>query len=798
MPDSEVSVKFSTKAEAALWRAFVKLGEEAGKAGGAGNDAANGINKIDPAIKRFAASAKQITATPLERFNEQLVKLDKAMELQLVTAEEYARIKQKFETDLKIDTEPIKELSDEEKRAAKQAAEAKAELERFAESINRIKTTPLERFEQKMATLRATFREGLVDERGFKAGHDAFKAEYDATQIKEVTEEEKRAAAEAEKARVEMERFGESVKKITATPLDRLNDKMEKLRAAAKAGVIDPKQFKAAEGQFQTDYAKENLGSVVRAHSILRSENQKTGESAKSLGVVNTQTWASIVTAVSTGSQAVAGIAKAAFGQVKQALQEIRQEADKASRNLGESLKSQGTLAQLGATPEENKKLTRMADAAFMTGSVESRAQAADLVKSLSNANKLNELPLFGRMQRTGLVGDAGKFAGMLNTIQTSMGVDAGNSEQLASMVVQAGTKSYDDVNALIAGAAKAGAAAKGAKSKTSELLAGTAVMSQALGGSDLGGERMKAFYESLERNPRLRGENMLETLENIQKRTGGGKTDKVAKLLGSSEAMGAFQVLYQNRGDLAQQIGDIETARDKSYAAKKMDWLESDPARQAEIRRRASLARSELEKERTLGQPAALAQAAIDEESANARLGKVTGLQSGIARGMMNTFGVTTEGEQGREISGYVARKAGDIQRTWLGDRQLIAERARGLASDSHERQMITGSLRATDQELKMQQSGANQFDANRTMGIAEDGPLFRQRSQQQADRDAAAAAQMRAAQTQADAARDMKEFSGQMLEFGRLLTNQQNIVPVVPPDLSRRAQMQHAVPAE
>ena len=721
MPDSEVSVKFSTKGEADLYKAIVGIATEMNKAVSAGDRAANSLGKIDPELRRFAGSIKQISTTPLDRLDEKLTKLHKA------------------------------------------------------------------------------FSAGLIGKAELAAGYKLFQADFDASSLKQLTDEEKRAAAEAVKAAAETEKFAESVKKITSTHVDRLNEKLSRLQAALKAGHIDQKQFDSAKGQFQTDFARESISGAVRAHSVLRSENKKTGDSAKALGIINTQTWASMVTAVSTASQTIGSVARATFQQVKQALQDIRQEADNAARNMGESLKSQGSLAQLGATPEENKRLTQMADAAFLTGSVESRLQGADLVKSLSNANKLNELPLFGRMQRTGLVGDAGKFAGMLNTIQTSMGADAGNSEQLASMVVQAGTKSYDDVNALVAGAAKAGAAAKGAGGKTSELLAGTAILSQALGGSDLGGERMKAFYESIERNPRLRGETLADTLENIQKRTG-GRTDKAAKMLGSSEAMGAFQVLYQNRADLSQQIGDIETARDKNYALKKMDWLESDPARQAEIHRRASAARADMEKERTLGQPAALAQAAIDQEAANARLGKVTGFQSGFARGLLEKLGVPLNTDVGREFHGYATRKVGNIQREWLGDRQLISQRANiELPEDSPERQKIMGSLKATESELLRQQSGESQFEAGKIMGVREEGPLFRQRSQQRAERDEAAAAQLRAAETQASAARDMKQVSGQMVEFGRMFANQQNIIPTtVAPDTSRRAQFQHAIPAE
>jgi hypothetical protein len=206
----------------------------------------------------------------------------------------------------------------------------------------------------------------------------------------------------------------------------------------------------------------------------------------------------------------------------------------------------------------------------------------------------------------------------------------------------------------------------------------------------------------------------------------------------------------------------------------------------------------AEMERERTLGQPAALAQGAIDQEAANARLGKVTGFQSAVARGALSALGVTTEGEQGRELSGYLTRKVGETQRSWLGDRQLIAERAAGLPRDSAERQMIIGTLKSTDVELQRQRLGETRFEAARIMGIREEGPLFRERAGRIGTPDSAADVQLKAAERQEAAAREMKEVSSSMLQFARMLGTQTTSSPIISPDTSRRAQVQNAIPAE
>lgn len=703
MPDSEVSVKFSTKGEADLWKAFVKIAQEAGKAGGAGNDAAGGINKIDAEIRRFAGSIKQINATPLDRFNEKVEKL------------------------------------------------------------------------------RAAFKAELLNPKEFKAGFDALQKELDASNVKKLTEEEQKAAEEAAKAAAETTRFADSVKKITATPLDRLNERMTKLRAAMSTGAITAPQAKAAESQFKLDFAKESLRdyqgvipNVVRAQQLLVNENGKLAASTQAMGTTSKASWlATGVAAVASGTM-IAQAAMRIGAEVKKVIADVRQLGQEAAKNMASTVKAQAPLSQLFNTKKEFQQAQKMADAMFSQGVVESRDQAVKTIQDLQSAGKLNEIGFFAKVQQTGVAQDVGALARSINAFQTSLGSQAGNTQQMASMLMAAGANAPEpDFTQFATASAKAGAAAK-AQGGVSlpELLSSTAIVASSLNNSDAAGERMRALLNATQKKEGafLKGMSLEQMLDELLKR-GGGNIDsknfgpRLGKILGSDEAGNAAQILLQNREKLRTDTAAIAAARDQNLSAQKMSWVQEDPRWKATIEERKAKAAASLDLERGKGVVTSVANQVEDRLIREAQAGRW-----GPAQKMFGAGGGAAD------FDAQLAKRVTQTQRFFLGDEEVLKQRLADTQAGLDEKRQIQGALRGgqrISRDLEV-----DSLNERRMLGI---------------DRQPGTSVRVDDGGLRA-AASDLRDAANAI----RQAAEQSPTATTVAPDTSRRAQFQHAIPAE
>ena len=706
MPDSEVSVKFSTKGEADLWKAFVKIAQEAGKAGGAGNDAANGIAKIDPELRRFVGSLKQVTSTPLDRFNEKVEKL------------------------------------------------------------------------------RASLKSDLIDTKQFSKFYAEIQKEFDSESIVKLTEEEKKAADEAARAAEETTRFAESVKKITATPLDRFNERMEKLRGAMKAGAIDPQRAKLAESQYRGDLAKESFRdfsgvlNVTRAQQMIVAENGKLIDSTKKVGSESKTSWFAAATAAVASGTMIANAAMRIGAEVKKVIGDIRQLGQEAAKNMATTVKAQAPLSQLFNTKKEFQQAQKLADAMFSQGVVESRDQAVKTIQDLQSAGKLSEIGFFAKVQQTGVAHDVGALARSINAFQTSMPGQAGSTQQMASMLMAAGANAPEpDFTQFATATAKAGASAKAQGGVSMpELLSSTAIVASALNNSDAAGERMRALLNATQKKEGafLKGKSLEQMLDELQRRAGGDMSAKnfgprLQKMLGSDEAANAVQILLQNREKLKSDAQAIAAARDQDLSAQKIGWVQDDPRFKATIEERKAKAAASLDLERGKGIVTSVANQVEERLMREAQAGRW-----GPAQKMFGAGGGAAD------FDAQLAKRVTQAQRFFLGDEEVLKQRLADSLASMDEKRQIQGALRGgqrISRDLEI-----DSLSERRALGIAREPA--RGAGQEVTVNDGG----LRAAASELQAA----------AEALRQSATSNPTTPTVAPDTSRRAQQQHAVPAE
>lgn len=151
---SEVSVVMTAN-DATLWAAIQRQIGAAQKQKEGLDGVAKAGKAADQEMQRFADSVKRIVATPIERYQTQINKLDAALRADKITQQEHSRAVAAAKEQLVKATEATDE-------AALASARARDELKRFAEQTNKVNAKPLERYESEVRQLDAALRSNLI------------------------------------------------------------------------------------------------------------------------------------------------------------------------------------------------------------------------------------------------------------------------------------------------------------------------------------------------------------------------------------------------------------------------------------------------------------------------------------------------------------------------------------------------------------------------------------------------------------------------------------------------------------
>lgn len=618
--DSEVSVNFMSKGEAAVWQAFQKLVNAGQNAANVLQDAGGKATKLSSSLASFAKEIQRIPTQGVDTLATKLQKVQELLAKKVITPELAAAAEKKFR-------------SEDEATKARQKDESLAPLKRFAEEQVKIDTTPLEKAQASWHRLREAVANGLMTEQQFARASSRIHSEYAASVAKTAEAQQRLQQAKAtagpdpmtpdpaslaawnEQVRAikaaddEMKRFADDVRRVNATPAERLTAQMTRLNAALRSGKLSQEDFGRASRRAQEEYRDE----------LRKTEGAQGGVS---------QSFDSLATGIASRLVGMVGVAR----MVQAVLGEMKQAADDAARSVQTSREGMGALAQFD--PSQFGDLQKQARDLRSQGAADSIDSAAKMLFAMKSAGaEKSDIDTFAKLSKFGVVSDSAGMARSASALQTALGKDqAGTFADIVGRALTASKYTPATAEALVQGAAKAGSFARTQGVGAESLLAGTAILSSAKGSAEEGGSRIAALLRQTSQNKKLRGLDLGELVDTIAAKN--LPPEKLTKMLGDSEAIDAFQILSRQREDLRKAMADFASNRGRDPIAERLRMAESDPAIAAAARLREAEGRLEVARV-PLGVERTSLQSTI--EAARLRVEKTQG--SDTERGLKNAL---------------------------------------------------------------------------------------------------------------------------------------------------------------
>lgn len=198
-----------------------------------------------------------------------------------------------------------------------------------------------------------------------------------------------------------------------------------------------------------------------------------------------------------------------AISVVTRAMQQAREEAEKAAETLKAGFATRGELAQIveGRTQDEMRAdlaSLRAEAARFRTqGGMPTESLANEVVFALRSTGFMPDAGLFRDVGRTGLV-SAEKIPQLINSLDSLRdamgGAEVGTVEQMLNKALIAGAVSQTDIQKNLSAAAMAGSGAAALGISDEETLAAIAVLTDPLGSAEQAATRMRSLFKSLEK----------------------------------------------------------------------------------------------------------------------------------------------------------------------------------------------------------------------------------------------------------------------------------------------------------
>ena len=672
----EISVKFSSQEESRLWQNFTRLVVEGRKVALGLQEASESAVKFEKGLDKFSEQVKRIDAGPIGGLREEMRKLDAAVKVGLLTEEQASagriEAQRRYQAELrktreerqrigavdpldvsgdpskttadKIEAGPLreyqaamerlratreklamddatyaaasqahyaeyirqaKEIEAADRRVAdqrKEAAGVKIDRERDAfssqaDKVRKQDSTPEERLKNRLDELTQAQQRLGVSQQDFetlsKAAHDQYQRE-----LAESTAAINKAKAALDAERDSFTRQAEQIRRIDATPIERLKMRLDELRDAQKRVGMSQQDFETLSKKAHDQYQLEVRQSVAETERLKREAVETAQRSGSSFGEMSLGAMAAWTSVGAT----VIGV-----------LNKVRQASEEAGQALKSAAPSRGTLAQLALDdPAKYLEMSAQADSLRAKGVTTSLEEANQFMLAMHSANAGDEIDVFSRAKRVGLIQDPSSMIASAAGIRESFGADAGSIQDLVNRSLVASASSPAKAEELLRGAGKAGVAAKQQGISVDELLSLTAIMATAKGGADEGGTRVAALLSALavsepERDSRgrvkkdsflqesLRGRSVEDIAADEKFRT--ATPAQLQRALGSKEAVETLGVAMEQIAKLRDQTPRIRRGVEENKLETGISIVEADPRVMAAVNLRAQQGAQEVER---------------------------------------------------------------------------------------------------------------------------------------------------------------------------------------------------------
>lgn len=436
-------------------------------------------------------------------------------------------------------------------------------------------------------------------------------------------QEGKKSTKEANR---ELQRFADQTKRITATPLERYNTQMKRLKHAFDKGKLSAKEFQRASAM-----AKRELREISSPSFIGRFAGVTGGIAMATMGL------------------------RAYLGVMRQ----ITSESDRVAGRQRESEGGVSQLAQVATSQKDFNQLFLLAKQMFAQGVGDSVGGAANVVFQLRSAGLDSAAPLVTELAGSQLIGNAQEFVRAAKTLHENLGeAETGGFRAIVSKAFGASQFSPATAESLLLGTSRGAQSAKTLGLHDEELLAANALAATAIGTAEEGGTAVASLLRSLVREaPEVfKGKSLKESVELIDKQ--GLGEDELIEFLGRQEAARAFLVLRgaMRDGRFDEVVRGVEQAQRGDEVAQRLGFIANNPFLQTSRVRRETEARNEIAKE----------QRAI---MANAAQALILDTESQLER-------------RGQTMRGFFKRKFLETSRMFHGDDRAFLQRFGGFAN--------------------------------------------------------------------------------------------------------------------
>lgn len=702
----EVSVRFTSTEEAALWQSFSKLAN-AGKNVGTQLDGTNErAVKLSASLASFARQIQRIPTGGVETLATKLERVRDLLSKGAITPEQAASAETKFR-------------ADDAAAQSKSRDESLAPLKQFAARQVEMDVTPLERAQVAWSKLREAAANGLLTEQQLTRASIRVQREYQAA-VEQVAAAQRKAAEAAgqgltveqyeaqtraiREADADLTQFAERIKRIDETPARRLTAQLARLDQALQRGKLTHDEYGRAAKRAQDTYQDE----LRQSEDAQRRTNTAADNSSESI--------ASFATSMGTRLLGLVGVARTA----QAVFDEMRQAADKAAQSVQSSREGLGALAQFD--PSQFAGLQQQARELRAQGAADSIDAAAKMLFAMRSAGaEQGDIAAFAKMSKFGVVSDAAGMARSASALQTALGKDqAGTFADIVGRALTASKYTPATAEQLVQGAAKAGSFARTQGVGAESLLAGTAILSSAKGSAEEGGSRLAALLRQTSLNKQFRGQDLPDLIDSIAAKK--LSPERLKKLLGDSEAIDAFQILSQQREQLRAAIGDFSSNRGRDPIQERLRMAASDPSIAAAARLRETEGRLEVARE-----PVGVSRTALATRFAEEQIKVQNSRLDPISKGVLS---------YGLSATEYVGSAAPEAMNRKLSQGRWSPDSAFSLGLSMASRPRDTERVSAPQRRERVERDAARDEAAMR-----EQRELARQMS-------AAAEAQRRAAQ--------------------------------------------------
>lgn len=630
----EISVKFSSQEESRLWQNFTRLVVEGRKVALGLQEASESAVKFEKGLDKFSEQIKRVDAGPIGALREEMRKLDAAVAAGLLKEEQASA--GRIEAQRRYQAEIRKTREERQRMGVVDPLDVSGDPNKT--TAEKIESGPLREYQAAMERLRATREKLAMDDATYAAASQAHYAEY-IRQAKEIEAADRRVAATrkaasdaksardmeraseqaareaaaaqekltraAEKAKAALDaerdsfaRQAEQIRRIDATPIERLKMRLDELRAAQQRVSMSQDDFETLSKKAHDQYQLEVRQSAAETDRLKREAVETAQRSGSLFGEM---------------SMGVAAAWAAVGATVINVLNQVRQASEEAGQALKSAAPSRGTLAQLALDdPEKYKELTAQAESLRARGVVRSLEEANQFVFAMQSAGAGDEIETFARAKRVGLMQDPSSMIASAAGIRESFGQAGGSFQDLINRSLVASASSPAKAEELLRGAGKAGVAARQQGITVDELLAATSIMATAKGSADEGGSRLNALLMALAvTEPKLDARGRVAKDSPIQQTLRGrsladiGSDEAIRamspvqlqKLLGSREAVEGLGIVIEQVSKLKELTPRVAQGVQENKLERGIAIVEGDRRAMAGVNLQAQQGAQEVER---------------------------------------------------------------------------------------------------------------------------------------------------------------------------------------------------------